>query len=156
MAAPVEEEIFGVRVESTPLPFDRAQPLIPTIGEILSIASRDLAALAASGKLDPRKDVMDPRVLAALLPAMGQLMAYLDGKLERLSERLLVGTRVALPDAKGELGWLDLCKPKDRSYAFDQRPDLFLPTLLHAGRVTFGRFFPARARSETEALGRGT
>lgn len=136
--APVDVEILGFRTSITPLPFKQSQPMLPTIAEILSIATKDLYPLLASGKLNLKTDVADPVVLATLLPSLGNLAAFLNDKLDKLAGRLLVTARVAVDDQ-----WFDLVKPNDWDYVFNEHPELYLPMTIHAGRITFARFFPA-------------
>jgi hypothetical protein len=146
-----EAEILGCRVSTTPLPFKQSQPLLPAIAEILSIATREIAPVLASGKVNLKADVLDPAVAMAVLPSLGALAAHLDGKLDRLAQKILMTTRVAMESPSGALEWYDLVKSSDWEYVFDTRPELYIPTTLFAGRVTFGRFFPARGRSATAA-----
>lgn len=151
MAEPVETMILGLRVTTTPLPFKQSQPLVPTIAELLAIASKDLAPLVTSGKLNPKANVLDPEVILAVLPMLGSLASYLENRLDKLAAKLLATTRVAVESASGDLEWYDLVKPGDWEYVFDKHPELYIPLTLHAGRVTFGRFFPARGQPETGA-----
>lgn len=159
MPAPVEKTIGGLKVQSTPLLFDYAQPMLPTMMEIVALATQDLAGAVASKALDPKGDLADPAIIASMLPVLKNLGAYLQGRLESLAPKILATTRVAAPIASGDLEWHDLSKPKDRSYIFDEYPQLYLPVLVHAGVTTFGRFFPAidrRGKSDRESSSKGS
>lgn len=142
---PTELRILDARVLSSPLPFERAQPMIPVIGQLLSIAAREVGPLVASGKLKLKDDLGDPRVWMAILPSLQELCVFMDTRLVDVTPKLLATTRVVIPDSSGEDAAFEMSVKKDMNYVFDQRPDLYLPTLFHAGRVTFARFFPASA-----------
>lgn len=156
MPNPVEFKVRTVDdreliVSTVPLLFDHAQPMLPQILEIVSIASRDLVAMIASGKIDLKADTLDPNTVASIFPSLQNLAAYLDGKLEKLAPKLLATTRVAAPTRtptgeEGELEWHEMQKLSDRNYIFNEYPEIYLQVVFHAGRVTFGRFFPKSLR----------
>lgn len=150
MPAPVEKTIGGLRVETIPLLFDNAHSLLPTIMEIVAIATQDIAVAVASKSVNPKADLADPAVLGSILPALKNLASYLQGKLETLAPKVLATTRVAAPNSAGDVEWYDLGKAKDRSYIFDEHPAIYFPVLVHAGVTTFARFFPAIDRRGRE------
>jgi len=151
MPTPVEKLIGGLRVESTPLLFEYAQSLLPTMMEIVAIASQDLAVAVATKQINPKGDLSSPEVMASIFPALRNLAAYLQGKLEVLAPKVMATTRVAAPISSGEMEWHELSKVKDRAYIFDEYPQLYMPILVHAGVVTFSRFFPELGRRGREA-----
>lgn len=141
---PVESEINGLKVVSLPLPFPSAQPLIPEVAEIVSLALRHLGGMvSASGEVSLKtQDVLK------LAPVLGELAAHLGaGRLERLAPKIMATTTVICEDVKGELQSYDLGKDKERNYVFDEHPGIYFQVLIFAGMVTFKRFFPASGRS---------
>lgn len=130
---PVEETVVGLKTIVQPLPFDRAQPLIPEVMQIISIAGAEIAPLLKSGALSMKSDVMK------LSPVIGKLGKYFEnGKLEWLAARMLFSTEV---HADGER--FELMKDQDRLNLFNAHPESYFPLLFQAGRITFARFFPA-------------
>lgn len=150
MPAPVEKTIGNLRVSTTPLLFTSAQPLIPTMMELIAIATQDLAGLVASKQIDLKGNLSDPAVAAAMLPGLRGVSAFLNGRLETLAPKILATTRVAAPISSGDVEWHDMSNLKDRSFIFDEYPESYFPILIHAGVVSFGRFFPGRGRRGTE------
>lgn len=163
MPAPVDTKVRTADdrelvVSTVPLLFDHAQPMLPQIMEIVSIASRDLVAMVASGKIDLKADTIDPNTIVSIFPSLQNLAAHLDGRLEKLAPKLLGTTRVAAPTRtpsgeEGDLEWHEMSKPSDRSYIFNEYPETYIPIVFHAGRVTFGRFFPKSLRRGKAAPG---
>lgn len=134
----VTEEILERRVTSTPLPFPIAQDLLPEVGELLSLMVEQMGDALTSGKLSLKDDVL------RLAPVLGAVSRFFgQGRLTRLAPKVLSHTVVVMPDMRGELANYELGKDKDRNYVFDEQPELYFPTLMFAGRVTFARFFPA-------------
>ena len=128
---PVSDEILGLKVTSHPLPFERAQPLIPDIGEFLLRIVTELGAAAAAGIKGTDQAIklvekLNPPSVKALLETIN-----------KHAKTILSTTNVEL---HGEIR--DLGKDKDRTAVFDEHPDAFVPIVIFAGRVTFQRFFP--------------
>lgn len=147
---PVEQEILGLKFTSQPLPFPAAQALLPEVALIVSIAARELGPAFLKGQ--SLKDVD----IAALLPGLVPVVEHFgQGRLDRLAPKLLASTTVVMPDLNGELTRYELLKEADRNAVFEERPDVFLPALFFAGRVTFERFFPASARQALSERARG-
>jgi hypothetical protein len=135
---PVTEELLGRKVTSQPLPFPQAEALLPEVGELLALMAQELGDALSSGKINLKDDVMK------LAPVLGKVSQFFGGgRLQKLSPRILACTTIVMPDMKGELANYELSKEKDRTYTFDEQPELYFPTLFFAGRVTFQRFFPA-------------
>jgi hypothetical protein len=131
---PVTQEIAGLKVTSSPLPFPRSQELLPEVGQLMALVMRELGSV----NVKLTDDIM------TLAPALGSLTAHLSGgTLERLAPKLLASTQVIMEDARGEKAVFDLLKEKDRNAVFDEHPEAYFPILIFAGRVTFARFFPA-------------
>ena len=94
----------------------------------------------------------DGASLVKILPALGGLAAKLGGgRLKRLAPQILAGTQVVFENDKGEKERAELGKSEDRSTLFESRPDLYFPCLWYAGKVTFGRFFPALGKRKGKA-----
>jgi hypothetical protein len=125
-----------VRITSQALNYEASEDLLP---EVMSLVGAVVdAAISRGMKLDGSVDVM------TLAPALGALASQLGGgRLKVLAGRILAGTQVITKNAAGELDKYDLLDKADRARLFEARPDVYFPTLLFAGRVTFGRFFPA-------------
>lgn len=144
---PVETELCGLKVTTTPLPFPKAQELLPEVAEVLSMAFGQMGVLVQAG-LKPTDNLSSPDVIAKILPALGELARFLgNGRLASLATRVLYSTTVVVGEGSGK-EILSLSKEKDRNQAFDEHPELYLPILVFAGSVTFQRFFPASARPE--------
>lgn len=149
MAAKVETmELRDAKVESSPLPYEKAEDLLPDVAHIISKAfdqvSPEVAAMVQDG--DFNKD--DPRVLLVLLPAVSGILQQLGGgKLRALAPRILATTQVYLKNEAGEIEKHDMVSKDDRARCFDARPDVYFPALYHAGKVTFARFFPGAGLS---------
>ena len=140
----VEEIKIGeLRVTSHPLKFEQSQPLLPTVGQFLSVAAGEILPLLTSGKLKATDDLMNPVVMGQMAPALGAISTFLDGRLEKLAPKILAATTVVMKNEAGEALNYELIKEKDRNAVFNAHPEAFLLILFHAGRVTFGRFFPA-------------
>lgn len=139
-----QEETFGdLKVTSTPLPFPRAQELLPEIAELLGLAGRELVGLAGKAGGLSKLGAQDIGKLAPVLHSMATWLG--GGRLERLAPRILAATTVVMKLPNGEKEVKDLLKEADRNFVFDEHPDQFLPILFFAGKVTFARFFPAAA-----------
>jgi hypothetical protein len=148
---PVEVELLGLKVTTTPLAFSSSQPLIPDIAQLLAVAARELSPLFKT--LNPKAMLDDTRTLMAIAPALGGIAGFLDGKLEKLAPRILASTVVVMANLAGEKQAYELGKERDRNEVFDEHPELYFPVLLFAGKVTFARFFPVSvlAASATSA-----
>ena len=143
MSEPVD--IGPLRVTSYPLPFEKAQPHIPVIGQLLAIGVREIAPIIQSGKVKGTDDLLDPKVMLALSPAIQAVMEFLDqnGRLEKLVSVLLGKTVVVMDGTNYEM-----LKPKDRADVFNAHPEHYFQILFHAGRTTYARFFPAIGQSD--------
>lgn len=136
---PVTEELLGVHITSTPLPFPKSQELLPDVMQIVSVLGANLASMLKGGL----KGTDD---FSKLIPVLGAFAQQIGGgKLQWLTPKLLASTYAVL-EVNGDKAKFDLSKEDERNDFFDERPDLYLVTLFMAGRVTFGRFFPARGR----------
>lgn len=123
------------------LPYEDAEDLLPEVAQIISAVTERFGAALLSGQVKAEDDILK------LLPMLGGLANQLgDGKLRRLVPRLLKTTVVITTDDTGDKVKHELVKKEDRAALFEDRPDLYFVLLWHAGRVTFGRFFPANAR----------
>lgn len=144
---PSDTVINGAHVEAVPLPFREAQALLPTVAQLVSEVFENLSPAIASGRLKLDAETMDPAALGALLPALGGIGRFLEGKLDKLAPRILATTVVIVDMGKGKEKY-ELNKLKEREELFDERPDLYFPTLIWSGRLTFQRFFPAKDKEE--------
>lgn len=145
---PVEAEIAGLKVTTTPLPFNNSQPLIADVAEFMSVAVRAIGPVFTSGLVKGTDDIGDPKVIAAVLPHLGDIAKYFGaGRLERLAPKVMATTVVVMHSPKGELENYELGKQKEREQVFDEHPEAFFPILFFAGKVTFKRFFPAVAQA---------
>lgn len=139
-------------ITTEPLPYEKAEDLLPDVAQIISKAfdqvSPEIAAIVQAG--DFSKD--DPRALLVILPAIsGVVQQFGGGRLKSLAPRVLATTSVVLTSESGEKLKYDLVAKDERAACFDERPDLYFQTLYFAGKVTFGRFFPARGRRAAKA-----
>lgn len=134
-----EETLFGVEVESRPLPFEHSQPLLPDVMRFLTSAASSLGRVVAR--------VQEVKTMDDIVALLGQLdavtMAELMGLIVKHEKKLLATTIITMPGPTGELERHELSNGKHRAFVFEQRPDLFVPLCVFAGRVTFTRFFPA-------------
>lgn len=146
---PSTTTINTAEVEATPLPFREAQALLPTVAQLMSEVFDNLGPAIASGRLKLDADTMDPAALGAMLPALGGLGRFLEGKLDKLAPRILATTVVIVDTGKGKEKF-ELNKLKEREELFDERPDLYFPVLIWSGRLTFQRFFPAKEKGEND------
>ncbi len=129
---PVNEEILGLRVTSQPLPFARAQELLPDALEFVALVGRGLGPVLTSGvkgtddviKLLP---LMEPGILRQIMAALTKHAAA-----------ILHTTTVVMGGER-----LELMNEKSRNAVFDEHPQAFVPLVVFAGKVTFARFFPA-------------
>ena len=139
---PVDMEILGVKLVSSPLPFPRAQELLPEVLALYSVVGGSLAGLLKGG-------LKGTDNLEKLGPAGKEIGAHLGhGKLVALTPKLLATTyAVFTPEGASEPQKFDLSKEDERNAFFDERPDLYLPSISFAGSVTFSRFFSAKGRS---------
>ena len=141
---PVELELLGLKVTCQPLKFPEAQAILPEVMHLVSLVLKEVGTVLTEGGLNIREDDV-----VKLLPALTPLTAHFrDGLLERLAPKILAATSVVMKDLRGEPSRYDLMKESDRNAVFDEHPEVYLPLLFVAGRVTFGRFFPAGALRE--------
>lgn len=142
-AKDADGSVYAV-VTSEQLAYEPTEDLLPEVMILMSSAFDRVAGMVAAGKINGTEDVM------ALLPALGGFISQLQGgKLKQLAPRLLASTTVTMAlTPGGEKLRFDLCKKDERASVFESRPELYFPTLYHAGRVTFGRFFPAIGRGK--------
>ena len=145
MATKIEKlELENAEVHTSPLPYEKAEDLLPDVAEIVARGfdqvSPELAQLVHTDGLTKE----DPRMMLILLPAISGILRQLGGgKLKTLVPRLLLTTQVHLKNEAGETEKFELISKDDRAKCFDARPDIYFQTLWHAGKVTFARFFPA-------------
>jgi hypothetical protein len=150
VTAKVQElELNNAKIETMPLPYERAEDLLPDIAQIIAKAfdqvSPEIAAMVQGGEFV--KD--DPRAIMALLPAISGILQQLGGgKLKSLAPRVLATTTIYLTNETGEKEKYDMVSKDDRARCFDARPDVYFPALFFAGKVTFGRFFPGAGRRD--------
>ena len=132
----------GAKLLCQALPFEQAEDLLPDVAKLVASVFDRVAPLLASGEINADTDVVK------LLPVLGSIAGQLGGgQLKRLAPRVLASCQLmAPPMGGGDLCKYDLVSKEDYLAAFDARPDLYFPCLWHAGRATFGRFFPAGAR----------
>ena len=106
MPAKIETlELEDAEVQTAPLPYEKAEDLMPDIGEIVSRGfdqvSPELARLIQSGEIKLDKD--DPKMLLVLLPAIGGVLRQLGGgKLKAIAPRILATTSVVVKTESGE------------------------------------------------------
>lgn len=130
----------AVTITSEALSFESSEDLLPEVMQIAGAAFDRIAPLLAAGKIDGGDDIM------ALAPALGAIAQQIGGgRLQRLAPKVLAGTSVIMV-VGGEKLKFDLVKKDDRATVFEARPDLYFKCILHAGRLTFGRFFPGIGR----------
>ena len=130
----------GAAITSEALPFEEAEDLLPEVADVVGTALEFLGPKIASGEIQMTMDAMK---LAPVLSLLAKKLG--SGRLKALAPRIMAGTQVLLDD-NGEKDKCDLVTKTDRARCFDARPDLYLPILFHAGKVTFARFFPAAWR----------
>lgn len=145
MARPVEtfDLAEGVQLSCQPLPFEKAEDLLPEVAQIVGNVFDAVAPLLQSGEISAETDVM--KLLPVLGPMAGQLAG---GRLKRLAPKLLECSSIIMPNSAGEKLKYDLCKKEEYQACFDERPDVYFPALWHAGRATFGRFFSGAGRRQ--------
>lgn len=156
---PVEQSIFGARVVSMPLPGDVATIYLGHVTEIVTRGSAVLGSIFAAyqaGEIDVSgTEEISTEVIIKLLntiaPKESRALVEL---ITEIAPTLVASTTVIVDGTKYELGNAD-----HRASLLDDRPDLYLPCAIFAGRVTYQRFFPAsalrdavtRARSASKA-----
>ena len=132
---PITETICGLTVTSSPLPFARAQELLPDIANLFSLIIKEMGGIS---------DLKGTDDIVKLAPILGSVAGFLvGGNLERLAPKILAATEVIMADNRGDKLKYKLDTEKDRISVFDEHPEAYLMILLFAGRVTFARFFPA-------------
>lgn len=155
MARTPETVEFGdVQLTSRPLPYQKAEDILPDVLHVVSTVIQTGMAAGVLGRLAEIKEKVDVKQLLPLLaPVMKTLSEELgDGKLKRLAPLVLASTTVEMTDlGKGERVKLELSNSKDRAVVFDEHPELYLVALFFAGKVTFARFFSVK-----DLLGRTT
>lgn len=157
MASKIETlELEGAEVHSAPLPYEKAEDLLPDVAEIVARGfdqvSPELAKLIQDGG-EISKD--DPRMMIVLIPAISGILRQLGGgKLKSLVPRLVATTSVII-EKDGEKLKYDLVDKAARASCFDERPDIYFETLYHAGKVTFARFFPGSGRRAAKQAATG-
>jgi hypothetical protein len=132
----VVQDILGVKVTSKPLPFEQSEDLIPDVLEIVGTVLSKLGTGSISQLFE-----IDTSRLGEMLVGAAATLGH--GRLKRIAPLLLATTSVALPDLTGAIERKELGKSADRLAVFNERPDLYFPILLFAGRVNFTRFFPS-------------
>lgn len=140
---PVTTTLLGLEVTSEPLPFARAEPLIPEVLEFISVVLQQGAGLVA--QFFATKQVSIQSLDVEMLGAVGMQAAkyFGAGRLQRLAPLIMFSTSVPMRMLNGNVERKELGKDADRNYVFDEHPEAFFPILFFAGSVTFKRFFPA-------------
>lgn len=147
MARKPETVEFGdVAITTTPLAYPKAEDIMP---DVLLVVSHVIRQVATTDILQQLKDIKAKQDIVKLLPVLAPIMQTLgerlgSGKLKELVPLILASTTVKLPDAEGKTEKRELGNLKDRSYFFDEHPELYWFTLFFAGKVTFSRFFSVR------------
>jgi hypothetical protein len=133
---PAELKIGDATLHSLPLGYEASEDLLPDIAYIIA---------QVLGKM-PNEDSEDIAILGPVLAAAAGCLQ--GGTLKRLAPQLLATTTAIAPDEKGlpmrySLGKLE--GDDGRAAFFELYPEAYLMSLYHAGRTTYGRFFPASA-----------
>lgn len=129
----------GAQLQVQPLPFPKAEDLLPEVAALVSDVFDSVKMLLANG-LSGQDDIF------AMLPAIGGIALKLGGgKLKKLAPRVLECCSIVLDTGSGKVKY-DLVKKDEYEAAFDERPDVYFAALWFAGKATFGRFFPAGAQ----------
>lgn len=132
----------AIRVTTEQLCYEDAEDLLPEVMDIIGGAFEHFAALVTDGEVNVTADD-----IVKLTPILGTLAKKIGGgRLRQLAPRILKTTSVLMPDPAGGKQNLHLVKKEDRAIVFETRPDIYFPILWFAGKVTFGRFFPASVR----------
>lgn len=132
----------AIRVTTEQLCYEDSEDLLPEVMDIVSGAFEHFAALVQNGEVKVTADD-----IMKLSPILGTLAKKIGGgRLRQLAPRILKTTSIVMPDPAGGKQKLDLVKKEDRAICFETRPDIYFSVLWFAGKVTFGRFFPASAR----------
>jgi hypothetical protein len=136
-------ELENAVVDSQPLAYEAAEDLLPEVAQVLSRGFDNVSPQVAEMAKDLDLQSKDPRVMLVLIPAIAGVVQQLGGgQLKRLAPRILATTTVTITGDDGSKNRYDMCKKEDRALCFDERPDIYFQVLWHAGKVTFGRFFP--------------
>lgn len=143
---PVEQELLGVKVECQPLKFEQSRMLLPDVVRFLTKAASVIGEIAAAGITG----MDDIKKILKFLPRLdAEQTGYLMDMLERHHKKLLSSTTVIMTNpANGALENFELVKADRMSIVFNERPDLYVPICIFAGRVSFQRFFPATGQPE--------
>jgi len=138
---PKTTKIDGLEVTSTPLPFERAEPMLPDVGQFLALMIAQMSSAFAG--VDLKSLSLGQLDVSRLAPVLSAVSMHLgDGKLSKLAPKLLSTTTVVFVDPiSGERELKDLSKAKDRELVFDEHPAAYLPTVFFAGRTTYERYF---------------
>lgn len=143
---PVEEELLGVKVECQPLKFESARALLPDVVRFLTKSASVIGEIAAAGITG----MDDIKKILRFLPRLdAEQTGYLMDMLEKHHKKILASTVVVMtnPDT-GNLENFELVKADRMSVVFNERPDLYVPICIFAGRVSFQRFFPGRGQPD--------
>jgi hypothetical protein len=139
-------ELGDVKVTSEALGFEASEDLLPEVMTLVSAVFERVAPAFAAGEISGMDDIVK------LLPALGAIAMQLGGgRLKALAPKILAGTSITMPGADGTKEKYDLVKKDERTACFDARPDVYFQVLFFAGRVTFGRFFPASAQPRKDS-----
>ncbi len=137
----------GLVISSRPLPFERAEDILPEVGQLIALtldqAAGALSALPEGTSLKGMDVVTLARLLGPVLVSVADKLG--GGTLKKLAPLLLASTEFVMPDAAGVKSNYQLMKAKDRADVFDEHPEAYFPALFFAGKVTFLRFFPGSA-----------
>lgn len=143
---PVEEELLGVKVECQPLKFEQGRALLPDVVRFLTKAASVIGLIAEAGITG----MDDIKKILKFLPRLdAEQTGYLMDMLERHHKKLLASTTVIMTNPNnGQLENFELVKADRMSIVFNERPDLYVPICILAGRVSFQRFFPGNGQPE--------
>lgn len=146
-------ELEGVKVTCVPLPYERAEDILPEVAQLITLVMERItssvstmpeaqqAVLMAQLKDLKKADVMTlARILAPTISAVADKLG--NGGLKHLAPLLMATTQVVMADASGTKATYSLMKPAERGEVFNEHPEAYFPILLFAGKVTFARFFP--------------
>jgi hypothetical protein len=140
-------ELEGLTVSSQPLPFEKAEDILPEIGQLIAMVMERAAGALANLPAAVTLKSMDVVTLARLLgPVLASVADKLGGgTLKRLAPLVLASTTVVYTDATGAKAAAAMMKASDRADVFNEHPEAYFPILFFAGKVTFYRFFPGSA-----------
>lgn len=133
--APVEQSFLGAKATTTPLDGDVAVNYLPNVIEIVALGAQLVGAgfeAFVTGKVPGDEDLA--RLVLMLPPARARELLEL---VFAIADAVVSSTVLIVDGVKYELS-----NGEHRTALRDDRPDLWLPVVVMAGRITFQRFFP--------------